>query len=800
MKTKLLVGITAVAAGICAVSCSDTDKPIAAGHGHIALTADVDGELLTASRAAVDFGVTAEDLSVKLTSEDGSYSHTWNRLSEFPVDQDFKAGKYTIEAFYGSADNAGFECPHFYASSELTVRDSEPTKVNLTATLANAMVSVEYTEAFKSYMSQWDAYVTTGASEIEYTSTETRPVFVHPGVVVVDIDFTKQNGTQAKVQAASFTAEARRHYHITVDVNGGQVGDGTLTVTYDDQVDQEEVEIDLSDEILSAPAPVFTTEGFTSGQEDVCVPGETPDGTRVVNLMARAGIASLILTTHSASLQNQGLPEEIDLTRATPSQQALLSSLGLDVKGAYRNPDKMAVVDFSNVASHITLGQTENTNVFTLNVRDRGGKVAEPVTYSIIMEPLVLELDNPSVLTDGATTLMMDLTYNGRNPEKDVTVEYHNDYGTWTDAHATGFTPVNRSSQKYRVTLTVPGNESNVILRARCGNATASAEVSVERSPLPYAEINASKAFATHATATVYMSGNPVSLPSGAKVSYSTDGTNWTAFSDGLKATGLTPGTTYSLAVILEDGSHGRVTSFTTENATQLTNGNMETWDNTASGNNWERWDVSGWATYNPMTTGNTGTRENTAYVNRSGTAQSTDAKEGSYAAELRTIGWGAGNSAVGSISGSNPKYITKGMLYLGTSPTQYSEMASQITEGITFSSRPSAISFWYKYAHKNAADYGGFKVWVKDAAGNIIASGSMSNLNASQYTQVEVPLTYSENAGKAASIYVEFSSSDHPSWDTRSKDWFTVPSFGNLSNGVFQGSSMFVDNITLKY
>lgn len=799
MKTKFLVGLTAAVASMAAVSCSDTDKPIAAGHGRIALTADVDGELLTASRATVDFGVTAEDLSVKLTSEDGSYSHTWNSLNEFPVDQDFKAGKYTIEAFYGSADDAGFECPHFYASSELTVRDSEPTQVNLTATLANAMVSVEYTDAFKNYMSQWNAHVTTGGTEIEYTATETRPVFVHPGVVVVDIDFTKQNGTKATVQAASFTAEARRHYHITVDVNGGQVGDGTLTVTYDDQVAQEDVEIDLSDEILSAPAPVFTTEGFTSGQEDVCVPGETPEGTRAVNLMARAGIASLTLTTHSASLKSQGWPEEIDLTRATPSQQALLSSLGLDVKGAYRNPDKMAVVDFSNVASHISLGQTDNTNVFTLNVRDRGGKVTEPVTYTITMEPLELELDNPSILTDGATTLMMDLTYNGRNPEKDVTVEYHNDYGTWTDAHATGFTPLSRNSQKYRVTLTVPGNESNVVLRARCGNTTASSQVTVERSPLPYAEVNSAKAFATHATADVYMSGNLISLPSGAKVAYSTDGSHWTPFTGGLKTTGLTPGTTYSLAVLLEDGTHGRVTSFSTEAAAQLVNGNMDTWDKTATGSYWECWDVEGWATYNPMTTGNTGTRDNTAYVNRSGTAQSTDAVDG-FAAELRTIGWGAGNSAVGSINSSNPKYITKGMLYLGTSPTQYSEMASQITEGISFSSRPSSISFWYKYSPKNSADYGGFKVWVKDAANNIIASGSMSNMNAGQYTHVEIPLTYAENAGKAASIYVEFSSSDNPTWNNRSKDWFTVPSFGNLSNGTFQGSSMFVDNITLNY
>jgi hypothetical protein len=90
--------------------------------------------------------------------------------------------------------------------------------------------------------------------------------------------------------------------------------------------------------------------------------------------------------------------------------------------------------------------------------------------------------------------------------------------------------------------------------------------------------------------------------------------------------------------------------------------------------------------------------------------------------------------------------------------------------------------------------------VWVKDAAGNVIASGSQSGLNATAYTQVTVPLTYAAHAAKAASIFVEFASSDNPNYATRSTDWFTVPSFGNLSDGKFQGSSMFIDDIALNY
>ena len=63
-----------------------------------------------------------------------------------------------------------------------------------------------------------------------------------------------------------------------------------------------------------------------------------------------------------------------------------------------------------------------------------------------------------------------------------------------------------------------------------------------------------------------------------------------------------------------------------------------------------------------------------------------------------------------------------------------------------------------------------------------------------------KMALSYVENPGKAAQIYVEFVSSGHPDWNTRNKDWFEVPSFGNLSDGKFQGSSLFIDDIVLNY
>lgn len=262
----------------------------------------------------------------------------------------------------------------------------------------------------------------------------------------------------------------------------------------------------------------------------------------------------------------------------------------------------------------------------------------------------------------------------------------------------------------------------------------------------------------------------------------------------------LSPNQEYVFRVCVGDYKSIQKFTFVTEEAAQVPNAEMEKWEITASESNWERWAINGWATYNDMTTMTTGTRHNTAYVSRSGAVRSGDFHTGTYAAELRTIGWGAGNSALGSISTDNPKYINKGMLYLGTSPTDYSKIDEQVKKGVSFASRPSSISFWYKYSKHNGADYGGMTIWLKDASGNVIASASKSNLDVASYTQVIVPLVYTNTSTKVEQIYVEFSSSDHPDWATRNKDWFTTPSFGNLSDGKFQGSSLFIDDIELIY
>ncbi len=831
MNRNILTGVAALTlAAAMLTGCKEEVTPGGAGNGRIALDIDLDASPLTGKNPAVSRAageikapVTADELKLTLkASDDRDYTKTWESLAQFDATELIPVGTYTLEATYGDATSEGWGKPYYYGVADLRVRNEQTTDVSMTVALANSIIAIKYTDTFKDYMQKYSATVhSEGGGYFEYDETSSDELYILPGVATIDVTVTKPDGTEGTVEAARFTAMPRYRHTVTIDVNNGEVGKEFLTLTFDDTLDNEEFTIDISDDIFSASAPELTPVGFNAGDELAFVEtvGITP-GPKA-NIVARGKIGSVTLTTSSAALLAAGWPAEVDLAAPSAADKAKLQELGLNTLGVWNSPDVMGVVDFSGVLPNISYVEgDDNVSTFTLAVTDRAKKTCEPLSFSVKVEKLDLTLVSGAIETAGEMTVQV--RYNGGDLRDNVKFFARNGSGAGTsDAVADPLTIASATPSASNPSLwdvVLKGSfitlDKSVNIFARSGDIKT-ADLLVKVPAMRIVE-EANNAFATHADLTVNYYDADVAANSGdARIYISTDGgSSFTAASATAKAprrsraaektvvytiTGLTPTTAYTAYVQIGD-DRTAMTTFTTEAAAQLPNAGMEDIVTTANGKNWERWEVNGWATYNPMTTGNTGTRNSTAYVNRSGTARTTDKHSGEYAVELRTIGWGSGNGAYGTINDSNPKYITKGMLYLGESPTSYSELEQQAVKGIPFASRPSGITFWYKYSHKNSADYGGATIWVKDSNGSVIATGNIENLNATNYTEVSIPLTYIDNAPKAASIYVEFSSSAHPNWNTRSKDWFTVPPFGNMSDGKFQGSSLFIDDIVLNY
>lgn len=785
--------------------CGEDFNPTGNGSGRIAPTADIDTEVLASVKQgrAEYSDVTAADLSLRLTSADGSYSKTWNSVAEFPLDEDFKVGEYTLDAFYGDEnDCTGFEKPHYAGSVSLVVKENVTTPVALTASLANAMVSIDYTDSFKNYFTVYNTELASADGKyVYYSSGETRPGYITPGTVGITVNVTKPNGVKATYTPNGFEAAARNHYHLTLDVNDGNVGAAFLVVSFDDALNQEDVIIDLSEDLQNAPAPVVTTEGFTPGEALTVVSGMASGDPLKLSVVARGGLSSVIMTTASTSLIEQGWPEEIELLSAPANMQARLATLGFDGLGLWKNPDQMAVIDLTNVLDKIAyIEGNSNVTEFNFLVKDRYNKESEPVALTVNVEKLILELSNPAGAYEGEGTMDIEFAYNGIDVEKNVKFQYKNERGTWSDTTVDGVTAISRAAGNYRVTVSVPEDDNDITLRAVCGN-TVSQSITVERTPLPFElAYSDNDVFATHALVTLTpKDGADAALASRATLYVSTDGTNYAKLNVAVAAdgscslTGLTPATQLYVRI----GKRSEPITFTTEAATQLPNSDMEQWTSTRHSSNCIEYFAEGWNTLNPLTISQRS--GNYAYCATSGTKETSDAAEGSKAAVIRTVGWGSNNTAASGLS--VVKHIDRGELSLGQwGPTISDDVLPEY--GIGFASRPSSISFQYKYLKKG--DYNGYaEITVYAADGSVLSSKSTEIMPQDNYTLMTLPLSYTAGAAKAAKISVIFRSSNVTS-SLGSKSMFGSNNnlnYGSTSGGAEHvGSQLYIDDIQLNY
>jgi hypothetical protein len=774
----------------------------------IELNTDVLSSKKSAARAASS--ISANDLGLKISATNGSYSGSWNSISDFPAENSFSIGDYLVEATYGSVQTEGFECPAYYGSQTITVLEDQTTPVSITATLANTMLSVEYTEAFKKYMTAWSAEAhSTGGEYIYYTQTETRAAYMRPGTVTLSVEFTKPNGTSAKLQVAQFEAAARHQYNMTIDIDDNGAGDAVLTVIYDDTLNTENINIDLSDELMNAPAPTITGEGVANGSLISHQEGDEIAQAIKTNIMARGSLAAVTLTTQSSDLIANGWPAEIDLLSATAEQQATLKQLGFNQIGLWQNPEKMAVIDFTNVLEHT------NNAVFTLQVRDQYSKLSEAFSFSVSVNALQLAIVSVEKFAFSDDEITLNVRYNGSDINA-LKIRYLNDgNGAFADATIKSVTKTD-TENVYKITIASDTNVNSVELYATAGNKQTD-HVQVQRAVAPInVSYNDYDIWATKATVRgTIVDASAVSEP---KLAYRQKGASgWLGLTTSTSGTALTANisslranTTYELAALSGGNIVSEITTFTTEAATQLPNSDMEDWYVASSGSYWSLYylgtsEDTVWGTNNPMTTSQGSAY---AYCRISGTASSTDAHGGTYAAVVRTVGWGSGNTAIGSTSGVC-KYIDAGLLHLGSSrssrpsdhtSTTGSLATDDLSTGMSITSRPTSLSFWYKYTQRNSSDHGVVEVYVYDAAGNIIATGSDSLGAASAYTQSTIALSYSRTNVKAAQIYVKFLSTYSEDYLTKTSANLTAPSFGNLSTGTYMGSQLYLDDLSLNY
>lgn len=806
------------------VSCAK-DEAQSSLKGRIDVRVNTDQSLSDdVSRAAGE--VTEPDLkdfALTIASADGEVSNSWDSFEKFePVF--VEVGTYTVTASSGEAESEGFDALSYLGSTNVEVRKDETAEAAVTCTINKAKVSVAYTDDFKKYFSSYSAYVSSSkGNKVTYTADETRGAYFVPGDLSLFLELTRQGISQKiTLNPKNFTAEVKHEYRLTMDVDASTA---SLNIIFNDNpASEENVSINISDEALNAAPPVFTPYGFKSGTPLEVLEGETVSDKLEAYLNAPAGLSKCELTTVSEALKAQGWPEKVDLINLTEEQSQKLTELGLSTRGLGANHDKIALIDFRNVLSHLyCVADGNDTHVFTLKATDALTKVSDDLVLNVTTRNNGFAITLPESVPYGVNTMTVSLNLEGDPSQVTFWYMFMNVWQEFT-AEQVDIQP-GAEPNKYAVTLTYPMplnyTDTNVKFKAEHRNKCFEGEVRVDDPELTLSLKNGdADVWAKHVNFHITSNADDSWEANADNVLIQSweDGT-WkeVAFSYNSTefiVTGLTSNKDYKFRVVAKDDytKTSDLVDVHTETELSIPNGDMEDWHYTRPNGvkYWEVWYVCKeneqpvWNTMNQLTTSEGGTsttafnRDGCRYSSNSGTIQTNNVNDdGKFAALIRTVGWGGGNSAaVFSGNMGTCENVTPGELYLGT----YDVGSHQPQYGYAFASRPSAVKFMYKYAPKNSADWFVVMVEVKDNTGSVIATKTITKKGVvNTYTPEVIDLEYNV-IKKAATLSIIFKSSGNEDcWGANTNN-LTPPPGSNLSDGEYVGSQLYIDDVELIY
>jgi len=774
------------------------------------------------------------DFKIQLFNTAGELLREWATYSSVPHPIKIQAGKFRIRASYGNPDKSGFDCPSFAGDTTVQLLSAAADKgirenrITLSAKFANVLASVRHRESLKTHYKDYNTQIITSHDTVTFDKEEKRIAFLPVEDLKVVVNLTKHDSTTYSVPATTLTnTKAAELYRLYVDVEGGG-GNEKLLLSFDSTTIEKPIEIELSEDWQSKKKPYLTPAFDTTGYHSF-IRGENCDKGKFYTLITAIGkIGSCKIKTNSQSLIDAGWPAEVDLLNLTSANRNRLNKFGFTWPENMANAN-MAELDFSGIVAHLPA----EDHTLTVEVADVYGQVSAPLSIHFRIIPPEFKLlppDRPAIIRSLEYPFTVQM--NGGDPDN-IVIEYLNDY---PDFGVTEWTPCEIKSRKWNDTkdqvLLQAGinmNKAAIQFRAKydkkisdevtlhATNPTFQLEKQepewAHRVKLSIKQTDGTNGLIQNATAEEY------------SIEVSKDGTNWvtanhnetsidkTNESIKLQAIDLDAGQTYYARAGFNTKTnlgicYSAPITIEMEAAAQVPNAGMEDWHSTGGNNNWtiyyayKEGETPAWNTMNELTTSEGG---NYRYKANSGTIRTEEKHNGTYAALIRTVGWGKGNGAYGSTMKPWPndkekacEHLTPGELYLGT----YAASTQTPQYGYPFTSRPNKLKFYYKYTPKNPVDYGHVEIKISDASGNIIASNSM-NLpqQGTAYSAIELPLDYGTHTTvKATSMKIVFTSSANSECQTINNTNLSSPHFGDLSTGEFVGSQLYIDDIELIY
>lgn len=819
------------------VSCSTDEQNMNTRQGYIDLTVSLDarfrlpdGQTYTPPENSVPV---ADSMSVTLESADGR-SHTWPTVRAFRADaESYMEGAYTITL---SGEKQGG--PRMTGSADLQIVAGEHTRVSITATPDVALLRTRRSDGSDRFTLDYLTVHAPLQGYVDITAPDTA-LYMNYGTLMTYAHIHDNSDRRAVLTALPVNVTLER---ATVSDMSVQLRNDAVSILVNDRT---EGNVSLADG-LPAESPVATPSGFTPGVAVNILEGLTLKDPVVMTVTsAAAPLKHVNIVVDSPIIRESDLDyNTMDLLNLSTADREYLTNAGFSY--SISEDRRTVVADFTHLleemASHMT---TESR--FILLAEDMNSACNEPL--QLLVSTRVMELE--PVSTSGAVVGVNRASVTIK-AGSDVTEQ--GDFSVYTtDADGNYTVPLPVTSMSHDA-------DSSITLNFTVPSGTGDVPVSVRYLGLerftavikrvnPQFRLNVDP-FATTAIVRVAFLDPNIQNPEDVRAeiirlgSVTVNGAPASVWQrspeqGALIITGLTPSADYRVDLTLVPGAPAASQDIHTENTAQVPSGDFGDWhhsfkyDHLACGGKFSatsvpvvnrqnfidihtKWPKKHWTSMNAKTFNTAARNHNTWYMQPCALLEDRDADSYVKTIAISSVGYDLdgediadyiqkdGESLPYSAVVPHVKSRAAGRLWLGSYSFDAATGREEITEGVPFNCRPSALNGFFRYLPDltDGSDYGMVRlelVNIADGRETVIATGTFNFRTRPDYTAFKCPIDYTIYNLKPTHLRIMFLSSHHAGGTGRDAD-AQVPVTADLPNARMRGSTLWVSQLSFSY
>ena len=321
---KIYLFLTILLATWIAVSCQQEDWESNVGYLRIEV-----GTNAYVDTKAIPENYNPQQIAIQIVDSKGEVVEStddWETLKGTQLR--LAPGQYTINASSNGFDGSesGFDVPYYAGSQQITVETGKEVTANITCTLANVKVTVNYDESFQKFATATTTVSSAleGVAALDFTmGNELKPGYFPVGDLTVTVNVTNQAGEEHSQSTSITGVKARKHYILNFKVaDAGSIEKPTITINGEEIVFNFtfNVSTEASTKLEVQPANAWSNFAYLEGSVATSEGEIDPAAMRFEYKIADAEEWQ----TYSATYDSESQKYTATLTNLTPATQYII--------------------------------------------------------------------------------------------------------------------------------------------------------------------------------------------------------------------------------------------------------------------------------------------------------------------------------------------------------------------------------------------------------------------------------------------------------------------------------------------